>query len=162
MPARPLRRLTLVVSVALIACWVAPSRAQEKKKDPAEVLKALEQMLNDYRDENATLKARVKDLEGQVQTLKQSRVINVVPQQQGAGAQQPPPPSWKPFQFNGGTYYIVPLAANGGGAGNDRISSGTFAVTPGQGPVRLTAPATGGPAPAAQSAPAGSTAPRSK
>ena len=58
--------MTLVVSVALIACWVAPSRAQEKKKDPAEVLKALEQMLNDYRDENATLKARVKDLEGQV------------------------------------------------------------------------------------------------
>ena len=118
-------------------------------------------MLNDYRDENATLKARVKDLEGQVQTLKQSRVINVVPQQQGAGAQQPPPPGWKPFQFNGGTYYIVPLAANGGGAGNDPMSSGPFTVTPGQGAVRLTTPAAGGTAPAAAPAPAGSAAPQS-
>jgi hypothetical protein len=162
MPARPLRRLTLVVSVALIACWVAPSRAQEKKKDPAEVLKTLEQMLNDYRDENATLKARVKDLEGQVQTLKQSRVMNVVPQQQGAGTQQQPPPSWKPFQFNGGTYYIVPLAANGGGAGNEGVSSGTFSLTPGQGAVRWTSPAAGGTAPAAAPLPAGSAAPQSK
>jgi hypothetical protein len=135
MPTRLLNRLMLVGSVVLIACLVAPSRAQEKKKDPAEVLKTLEQMLNDYRDENATLKARVKDLEGQVQNLKQSRVINVVPQ---PGATAQPPPSWKPFQFNGATYYVVPLASNGGGAGAEGTSIGTSNASQGQGVVTFT------------------------
>ena len=105
---RSFRRLALVAAAAVAACSVAPSPAQEKKKNPAEAMKALEQMLNDYRDENATLRERVKELEGQVATLKQNRVVNIVPQ---PGAANQVPPNWKPFQFNGGTYYIVPLKA---------------------------------------------------
>ena len=119
MPTRPVRRLATVASLVIAACLVAPSRAQEnnqeKKKDPAQVLKSLEQMVKEYQDENAALRERVKELEGQVQTLKQNRVVNIVPQPGTAGQV---PPSWKPFQFNGGTYYVVPLAAGKGGDQN--------------------------------------------
>jgi hypothetical protein len=104
-----MRRLAIVASAILAASLVAPSRAQEKKKDPAQVMKSLEQMVKEYQDENAALKDRVKDLEQQVQTLKQSRTVTLVPQPGAAGQV---PPTWKPFQFNGATYYVVPLATD--------------------------------------------------
>lgn len=126
MPTRPVRRLAIAASLVVVACLVAPSRAQEKgqekKKDPAAVLKSLEQRVKDYQDENATLRERVKELEGQVRTLKQNRVVNVVPQPGGTAGQVPP--HWKSFQFNGGTYYVVPLAE---GQGADRFTLGTNA-----------------------------------
>jgi hypothetical protein len=125
MPTRPVRRLAFLASVILAAALVAPSRAQEKKKDPAEVMKSLEQMVKDYQDENATLKARVKELEGQVEHLKQNRVVNVLPTQPAVPGQMPP--TWKPFQFNGATYYLVPLA--GAGAA-DSAAIKTLATAP--------------------------------
>jgi hypothetical protein len=128
--ARPFRRLVILASVVLAAALVSPTRAQEKqqaakKKTPAEVMKSLEQLVKDYQDENAALRERVTDLERQVETLKQNRVVNVVPQP-GAPAQVPP--GWKPFQFNGGTYYVVPLAA--GSSNVTKID--TLVTTPAQ------------------------------
>ena len=107
--ARLVNRIALVASLALATILVAPSRAQEKgkKKDPAEVMKSLEQLVKDYQDENAALKERVQELERQVETLKQNRTITVTPQ---PGTANPVPPSWQPFQFNGATYYLVPLS----------------------------------------------------
>ena len=132
----PLRRIVAVCTVALIATCVAPSGAQERstpeqkdvavryfavapatpppapaapapaKKDPAAVLAPLQQMLREYADENAVLKERVKELEAQVQRLKENRTITVVPQ---PGAPTQVPPDWKTVPFNGGVYYVVPL-----------------------------------------------------
>ena len=132
----PPRRIVAVCTVALVASCVAPSGAQEKltpdqkqvvanyftvapetppaapgaakpaKKDPAAVLQPLQQLLKEYADENAALKERVRELEGQVQRLKENRIVTVVPQP-GAPAQVPP--DWKAVPFNGGVYYLVPL-----------------------------------------------------
>jgi hypothetical protein len=129
MPTRAIRRFMIPACVLLAAALVAPSRAQEKqpgkKKDPAEVMKSLEQLVKDYQDENASLRERVKELEGQVQTLKQNRVVNVVPQPATPGqAPGQVPPTWQPFHFNGATYYVVPLAA-GRAEGHTQLLSQT-------------------------------------
>jgi hypothetical protein len=138
MPTRPLRRFAIVASVVIAAALVAPSRAQEKqpakRKDPAEVMKSLEQLVKDYQDENVALRERVKELEGQVQALKQNRVVNVVPQPATPGqVQGQVPPTWQPFQFNGATYYVVPLAAGRGGTHTQLLSQTPEQAGRGQG-----------------------------
>ena len=93
-------------------------------------MKSLEQLVNDYQDENAALRGRVKELEGQVQTLKQSRVVNIVPQPATPGQV---PQNWKPFQFNGATYYVVPLAAGRAEARTQVLSQSAEQAGRGQG-----------------------------
>ena len=122
----PFRRITAVCMAALIACCVAPSGAQERapkdnpaapkpaKKDPAAVLEPLQQLLKEYADENAVLKDRVKELEAQIERLKQNRTVTIVPQ---PGAPAKVPPNWKAVPFNGGVYYLVPLEAGAGEVG---------------------------------------------
>ena len=155
MPTRPIRRLVVLACVVLAAALVAPTRGQEKqqgkKKDPAEVMKSMEQLVKDYQDENLALRERVKELEGQVETLKQNRTVNVVPQPNAAAAPgQQVPQNWTPFQFNGATYYVVPVA-HGGSADAAVLRPADGAAVQRQ-PVRvLTAPAS----PSAAGQPAG-------
>ena len=124
MSDRAIRRVVTVYTVVLLALCVAPSGAQEKKKAPAAAApKSLEERLKDYQDENAVLRRRVRELESQVENLKQNRTVTITPQP----GQSAVPQNWRPFQFNGATYYVVPLDA----------TSTSGQGTSGQGTVRL-------------------------
>jgi hypothetical protein len=102
------------VIVSAIVC-VAPSSAEQAvppapaapaAKDPAKLIKSLEDLLKGYQEENAALRAQVAELEAQVVRLQRKAVM--VPQP-GVPGQSQVPPGWQPFQFNGMTYYVVPL-----------------------------------------------------
>lgn len=149
MSTRHFGRVAAISSVILAVTCVAPSGAQEKapqpartpqqeaalknyfgeqpaapsaaKKDPAEVLKSLNDLINSYADENARLHARVRELEAQVKKLAENRTVTIVPQP-GTPRNQVPP-DWKPFRFNGGTYYIVPLEGTGAKASETVIET---------------------------------------
>jgi hypothetical protein len=104
------RRLALacVLSVALFS--VAPTGAkQAPAPGDANRPETVEERLQRCLKDNDRLRTRVKQLEQEVETLKRSRTINLTPQP----ATPAVPPTWQPFQFNGATYYMVPLDASG-------------------------------------------------
>lgn len=126
--------------VALTVCaglFVAPTDAGEqpaaRQVNPdaqAERIKALQNALTESLRENAILKRQVKDLEAELEKARQNRGVNVLPGPLRLPSTDPVPKDWKPFQFNGVTYYIVPCeqtsAAPSAGA-----TTGTFKVRPG-------------------------------
>jgi hypothetical protein len=117
-------------SVAVILVWVGSSAAQDSPRqrwatsreesraaaervslpapaaEKAEPSQSPKDKVARLERENAALRARVKDLEAQVDQLKRRRTVTVVPQ---PGAGKIIPPDWKPVPFGGGVYYIVPL-----------------------------------------------------
>ena len=144
-------RFVLVVAVALAAASAAPSGAQQKGQqkesaapDTAKPLQdvpaqdALRQMFSDLAAENVKLRKENKELradndalKGKLQESEQllrrwraNRGTMVVPPQAPQG--QPDntvPKNWQPFEFNGATYYVVPLKADQEG---DRTSTNTL------------------------------------
>ena len=128
-----IRPIAFAFAVVFAVSSFAPSRAQQPatrpeapKQDPDKVMKSLEQVLKAYQDENTALRARVKELEAEVQKLKQSRTVTLLPGQPQAKV----PDGWVPREFNGMTYYVVPLdgSRSGAGAGATRPEHGTFVV----------------------------------
>ena len=119
MSSRRYRQLAVACVIVSATFCVAPSSAEQAApaapgaKDPEKLMKSLEDLLKGYQDENATLRARVKELEAQVEKLKQSKAVVIT--QPAAPGQPQVPPSWKPFEFNGMTYYVVPLEDSRGG-----------------------------------------------
>jgi hypothetical protein len=88
----------------------APPPARAPAKAPAADSPAAdspEALLYRYMRDNQTLRARVKELEAEVAALKRSRAVTLVPPAPGPKV----PPTWQPFEFNGATYYMVPLEA---------------------------------------------------
>ena len=152
---RNILRNVVAAAAVCATVFVAPSGAGEQQRGggliqiaPAdkntERMKALERALEESVRENAILKRRVKELEVQVEKLRDSRGVNILP-----GPLRMPdnkvPPDWKPFEFNGVTYYIVPCEAAQRGSGNLRrgtewndllsgregeVRSGTYYVKP--------------------------------
>ena len=128
MSSRRYRQLAIACVIVSATFCVAPSRAEHAvppapaapaaPKDPAQVIKSLQDLLKGYQDENAALRAKVTELEAQVVRLQRKAVM--VPQP-GAPGQPQVPPGWQPFQFNGMTYYVVPLG-EGQGAGAHTIT----------------------------------------
>ena len=108
------RRFAAIVIVVLMATCVAPSGAQEtskpqppKEKTGDELIASLNDLIRSYAADNAALRARVKELESQVEALKRNRIVTRVVPKPGVPSQVPK--DWKEVPFNGGVYYIVPL-----------------------------------------------------
>ena len=108
------RRFSATVIVLLMAACVAPSGAQEpsrpqppKEKTGDELIASLNDLIRSYAADNAALRARVKELESQVEALKRNRIVTRVVPKPGVPSQVPK--EWKEVPFNGGVYYIVPL-----------------------------------------------------
>ena len=129
MSSRRYRQLAVVCVVVSATFCVAPSSAEQAvpapaapgAKDPAKLMKSLEDLLKSYQEENARLRAQVEtqqaqlvELEGQIVRLMRSKAV--MAPQPGVPGQSQVPPGWQPFQFNGMTYYVVPLEGSRGGA----------------------------------------------
>ena len=131
MSSRSYRQLAFVCVLVSAGFCVAPSSAEQAEapappaasgaKDSAKLMKSLEALLKGYQEENTKLRARVQELEEEVERLqvaqlrlKQNKAIAVP--QPGVPGQSQVPPTWKPFEFNGMTYYVVPLGDNQGAA----------------------------------------------
>src|SRR5438270_8025118 len=122
-------RNVLVLAVALFASSAAPSGAQQREAaapvpDAAEPRQeTMRQTMKDLLDENVKLRKQNKDLradndalkrqlqdyEQMLKHLRSNRGTLVPPQQapqQGTGQV---PQNWRPFEFNGATYYVIPL-----------------------------------------------------
>ena len=132
----------LVVAVALVACSAAPiPTAQQDAPLPKESSQdALRQMFTglaeenvklrqenkDLRADNDVLKRKLEEAEKQMRRLHDSRNALVIPPQAAPGQGSAPlPPGWRPFQFNGATYYVVPLAV---GERDDRVAGTNAAM----------------------------------
>jgi hypothetical protein len=139
-------RHVLVITLALAAVSAGPSGGAGEQKDSlapdagdrlqdALGQDALRRMFTELAAENVKLRKEVKDLradndalnrklqesEQMLREWRANRGALVVPPQ--APGQQPNgvPRSWRPFEFNGATYYVVPLQAeqeNGGARPN--------------------------------------------
>ena len=120
MSPRQLRRFAVVCALVSAVFCVAPTSAEQAavpKPDEAPArapltdsdaqIRSLKEKIVSQARENLILRRRVKELEARVEELKQSKAV-VVPQP-GVPGQAQVPPSWKPFEFNGMTYYVVPL-----------------------------------------------------
>lgn len=128
-------RYALVIATALAAVSAAPGgeqQMQQKEQPPADPQKdapgqdALRRMFTDLAAENVKLRKDVMDLRADNDALKQKlqeseRQLRQLRANHGALAVPPQPPqgqpngnvprNWRPFQFNGATYYVVPLKA---------------------------------------------------
>jgi len=110
---------------------VATIRADEPKKtDPKEAeIAALREKLAQQADEIRRLEAKVKDLEAKQNLKLLFTPPQIVP---APGVPGRPgnevPPNWVPKEFNGMTYYLIPLAENGAKA------AAPVVVTPAAGP----------------------------
>ncbi len=117
---RNILRNVIAAAAVCATAFVAPSGAEEPRprytvvtqaapgeNADAQRVKALEKLLNDYAGENASLKLRVKELEDQLERSRQNRGVNILPGPLRMPSEKVPP-DWKPFQFNGATYYIIP------------------------------------------------------
>jgi hypothetical protein len=109
-------QLAIACVIVSATFCVAPSSAEQAvppapdgrvDKDPAKLIKSLEDLLKGYEQENAALRAQVAELEARVVRLQRKAVM--LPQPNVPGQSQVPP-GWQPFQFNGMTYYVVPLS----------------------------------------------------
>ena len=123
-------RNVLVVAVALAASSAAPSGAQQKEApapapDAAErKQETMREEMKDLLDENVKLrkqnkelradndamKRQLQDYEQMLKHVRSNRGTLVIPPQQAPqqGTGQVPQ-SWRPFEFNGATYYVIPL-----------------------------------------------------
>ena len=88
-------------------------------------VESMQRLVKDLTDENLKLRRAVEDLQDSNNTLmrqltearrleKENRGVVVVPPDALRVAPAPPnsgtvPPNWKPFEFNGATYYMIPL-----------------------------------------------------
>jgi hypothetical protein len=114
---RNIARNMILAAAVCAGLFVAPTGAGGQQRQPraneadrgADRLKALENLLNDYAQENKSLRRQVKELEAQLEQLRQSRRVTVIPGPNALPRGQAPL-DWKPFEFNGVTYYIVPCA----------------------------------------------------
>ena len=127
-------RTVLVVPVALAALSAAPSGApQPNEANPAEAAPprdngqdALRRMFtdlaednvklrkeNDLRADNDALQRRLEECEKLLRQQRDNRRGAFVLPQEGFQGQlkNAVPKDWKPFEFNGATYYLVPLAS---------------------------------------------------
>jgi len=123
-------RNVLVVAVALAASSAAPSGGQQKEApapapDTAERRQdTMRETMKDLLDENVklrkqnldlrkdsdALKRQLQDYEQMLKQLRSNRGAVVVPTQPAPGAaSEKVPQSWRPFEFNGATYYVIPL-----------------------------------------------------
>jgi hypothetical protein len=125
-----LLRNVLVVAVALAASSAAPSGAQQKEApapapDAAErrqetMRETMKELLDenvklrkqnlDLRKDNDALKQQFQEYKDVVKQLRSNRGTLVIPPQPAPGqATGKVPQSWQPFEFNGATYYVIPL-----------------------------------------------------
>lgn len=89
-------------------------------KDPKWV-RTIQQLVKDLTDENAKLRAdnealmrQVEAYELQMRRQRENRGTFVLPPQALQGElKNSVPPGWKPFEFNGATYYLIPLKDDG-------------------------------------------------
>lgn len=95
------------------------AQARPNANDPKWV-QSMQQLVKDLSDDNAklrveneglradneALKRAVSAMEAKLRQLQQNRGTVVVPPGEVRSA---PPEGWKPFQFNGQTYYLIPL-----------------------------------------------------
>ena len=123
-------RNVLVLAVALSASSAAPSGAQQKEaaapvpnaaerrqetmreemKDLLDENVKLRKQNLDLRKDNDALKRQLQDYEQTLKQLRSNRGTVVVPPQPSPGqATEKVPQSWQPFEFNGATYYVIPL-----------------------------------------------------
>jgi cell division protein FtsB len=110
MSCRRPRQIAILCALLLAASFVTPGIAEQAAPPAADkAVKTPEELVREYRRENEKLRARVKQLEAEVEALKKTRSITLAPQPIAPTA----PPTWKPFQFNGATYYMVPLGTSG-------------------------------------------------
>ena len=116
-----------VVKKYFAAAAQAPAQPPKDRTDPKWV-ELMQQTLKELTDENVKLRREMSDLRDQkdflnrrleecekllLQQKENRRVWDlVVPPPQG-NAQVPP--NWKPFEFNGATYYMIPLEQGGQG-----------------------------------------------
>jgi len=130
-------RNVLVVVVALAASSAAQSGAQQKEApapapapDAAErrqdtMRETMKDLLDenvklrkqnlDLRKDNDALKRQLQDYEQMLKQLRSNRGTLVIPPQPAPGpASEKVPQSWQPFEFNGATYYVIPLRAGEG------------------------------------------------
>lgn len=101
---------------------------QAREKTNTKWMESMQQLLNDLADDNARLRQENEALRADAEALK--RQLDIYEQErrqqkqnQGAFVLPPDalknlqaphgstqvPPNWRPFQFNGATYYIIPL-----------------------------------------------------
>ena len=100
----------------VVLAGVGTISADEPLKGEAHDSTELRQLLSDLSKENQSLKDEVARLKQKVKELQSCVIIQTPP---GAGARQVPD-NWVPHQFNGVTYYIVPLNADRGRATSSR------------------------------------------
>ena len=135
-----------------------PARAQPaptpKSSDPRWV-ESMQQLVKELTEDNLKLRREVADLRDQrdflnrkleecrtlLQKREQNRGTFVIPpeamrnlQPQGKGV----PESWKPFEFNGATYYVIPLKDGAAAAGRSNL----LMETPAQDRPTVVKPAT--------------------
>ena len=127
------RGILILGSVLFAVSFVSPGIAEQAAPaDPEKAAKSPDELVRQYRRENEKLRARVKQLEAEVEALKKSRAITLAPQPAAPAV----PPTWKPFQFNGATYYMVPLETSAGGPAARLLTDGE----PASAPVKPTRP----------------------
>jgi hypothetical protein len=102
---------------------LAPQDAREQRDEGRvdALQRAMKKLSEDnaaLRAENAALRLRVEEAAALVRRLQENGGILRVPPEAlrapNAGQGQVPP-NWKPFEFNGATYYVIPLNAGKGG-----------------------------------------------
>ena len=106
-----MRPCLVLVGLIIIAAG-SVSLAEPAKQAPTDGSmreRALRQMLADMADKNARLEEESKRLKDEINLLKARRAVEiprVAPQQSAPSV----PKDWKPFNFNGQTYYVIPLS----------------------------------------------------
>ena len=93
--------------MGLLFCGVGAIRAGEPPKHETADVDELRQEVSDLTAENKSLRDQVAKLQEQVKRLRSRAVVQTQPGQPGRQV----PNDWIPRQFNGTTYYLVPLQA---------------------------------------------------
>jgi hypothetical protein len=93
------RGAVAVLVLGTISANPVQDATQDRVKDLEAKLSAAEKVNFELTKKNLQLEKQVKQLQLQLATVQVSR-----PQEQ-----KTVPDSWKPFQFNGVTYYVLPL-----------------------------------------------------
>ena len=94
--------------MGMVLCGVGAIRAGEPPKHQTADVDELRQKVSDLTTENKALRDQVAKLQEQVKQLRSPAIIQTQPGQSGRQV----PNNWVPREFNGTTYYLIPLETN--------------------------------------------------